>query len=112
MGALAADDQWLSSHPPRIDYPGFRAEGWAIDVEAPLVRTLAACHRRVVRDELGYSVLLGTADARYFDRTRGEQAVYYGPSGGSQHGPDEYVDLDSIATGAAVLAQLIVEWCG
>ena len=110
--SYSAEDRWLSSHPPRIDYPGFRAEGWAIDANAPLVRTLATCHRKVVRKELGYTALLGTADARYFDGTRGEQAVYYGPSGGKHHGPDEYVDLDSITTGAEVLAHLIVEWCG
>jgi acetylornithine deacetylase len=107
----AADDAWLSAHPPGIDYPGFLAEGWAIGADAPLVSLLGTCHRRVTGEELETSVLLGTADARYFDQAQGEQAVYYGPQGGNMHGPDEYVELESIVTGAQVLAHLILEWC-
>lgn len=110
--AAAADDPWLSSHPPQIDYRGFQAVGWTIDAGAPLVRRLGACHRLMTGQKLRESVLLGTADARYFDQERGEQAVYYGPSGGNRHAPDEYADLDSIVTGAKVLGRFIVEWCG
>lgn len=62
--------------------------------------------------ELEFSVVFGTADARYFDQAHGEQAVYYGPSGDTFHAPDEHVDLDTMINGAKVLAFLIVEWCG
>jgi acetylornithine deacetylase len=108
--AAAADDPWLSSHPPQVDYPGFHAEGWAIEATAPLVTALGLAHTKMTGTELETGVLFGTADARYLDQ--GEQAIYYGPTGGGQHGPDEYVDLDTLVSGAKVLARLIVEWCG
>ena len=108
----AANDSWLSKHIPHVDYPGFRAHGWVIDADAPLVTALGNCHQLVTGKELQTGVLLGTADARYFDRDRGEQAVYYGPCGANMHAPDEYVDLASIVTGAETLACLIADWCG
>ncbi len=39
----AADDAWLAEHPPTVRYPGFRALGWAIDDNAPLIRLLDEC---------------------------------------------------------------------
>jgi acetylornithine deacetylase len=109
--AAAADDPWLSKHPPQIDYPGFQADGWATDINTSLITTLSECHQRVIGEALEFGVVYGTADARYFNEAQGEQAVYYGPSGGNVHAPDEYVDLDTIITGAKVLAHLTVEWC-
>lgn len=105
-----AIDPWLSENPPTLRFPGFRALGWAIDEEAPLVRLLEQCHQTIVGTPLDRAAFPGTADARYFDAD--EQVVYYGPSGGNQHAPDEYVDLDSIVPMARVLAQLILEWSG
>ena len=108
----ALADPWLSSHPPRVDYPGLQADGWATTADTPLACALSDCHQRVIGEELEFGVFFGAADARYFDHARGEQAIYYGPSGSTLHVPDEYVNLDSIIRGAEVLAHLIVEWCG
>ena len=108
--AAVADDPCLASHPPQVDYPGFHAEGWATDATAPLVTALGVAHTKMTGNELETGVLFGTADARYLNQ--GEQAIYYGPAGGGQHGPDEYVDLDTLVSGAKVLARLIAEWCG
>ena len=107
----AEADPWLADHPPVVDYPGFQAEGWAIDTDVPLVRTLATCHQGTTGEELKPGVLFGTADARYFDGAQGEQAVYYGPFGSDIHAPNEYVNLGSIVAGAKVLANFILEWC-
>ncbi|WP_462286257.1 hypothetical protein [Nostocoides sp.] len=38
-------------------------------------------------------------------------AVYYGPSGEGQHGPDEWVDLASVARVTRVLARAALAWC-
>ena len=37
--------------------------------------------------------------------------MYYGPGGSGIHGPDEYVDLESLRTVAKVLVRVIAEWC-
>jgi acetylornithine deacetylase len=110
--AAAQPDPWLAdaANTPTIDYPGFQAEAWSVDRSSPIVTALADAHSTVIGGSLSMIHFPGTTDARAFG-ARGEPAIVYGPSGGNQHAPDEYVDLDSVLLVARVLARLIVEWC-
>lgn len=108
----AAADPWLVENPPSVRFPGFRALGWAIDADAPLIQMLDICHRATLEQPLERGVFMGTADGRYFDLEAGEQAVYYGPAGANMHAPNEYVELESVLNVAQVLARFIVAWCG
>jgi acetylornithine deacetylase len=111
LACAAATDPWLSEHPPTLRYPGFRALGWEIANQSPLIQLLELCHEATIGKPLERGAFAGTADARYFDTNVGEHALYYGPSGGNQHAPDEYVELESIRQTAQVLALLALEWC-
>lgn len=106
----AERDPWLRDHPPAIRWHGFRARGWSIDRDEPIVRELAAAVAAATTDAPRYGVMFGTADARFFGDAD-IPAVYFGPAGGAQHGPDEFVDLASVARVSAVLADMIVRWC-
>ena len=53
----------------------------------------------------------GTTDMRYFNLYEDIPATCYGPIGGNIHTSNEYVELDSITTGAKTLASFILEWC-
>jgi acetylornithine deacetylase len=108
--AAAEADAWLAGHPPAVTFAGFRASGWEGQPESALNRTLAAAHKAELGAELQQTVFPGTADARYFGRD--EIVAYYGPSGGGIHGPDEYVELESVRRTARTLARFIAEWCG
>ena len=112
--AAAVEDPWLVEHAPSIDYPGFQAAGWALG-DTPgsaSIRSLVGdLHASVAGEPLRDAPFPGTADGRYFG-ARGEPAIYYGPAGGGQHAPDEWVDLESVRLVARVLARTIVEWCG
>jgi acetylornithine deacetylase len=44
---VAADDPWLAARPPSVRPAGFRAQGYLIDKEYPLVGALAAARQRV-----------------------------------------------------------------
>ena len=117
IGTAASESPWLADNPPSVRYPGFRALGWAADessgdTDSSLIETLTRCHQATVGKPLERRGFPGTADARYFDSAGGEQALYYGPSGANIHAPDEYVELDSVAQVARVLARLIIAWCG
>jgi acetylornithine deacetylase len=109
--AASQADPWLSEHPPGLRWHGFRAHGYYIDPDEPLVALL----RSVVHETTGaparISPMFGTADARYF---ADEQipAVYYGPAGGGMHAPDEWVDLNSVRHVGGVLARTILGWSG
>jgi acetylornithine deacetylase len=91
----------------RVEFRGFRARGYSFDVAAPIVSLLADCHREVRGGELEPAPSRATTDLRFFQPG---QAVCYGPTGEGLHGVDEWVDLESIADVAAVLALVIRRW--
>ena len=91
----------------RVEFRGFRARGYAFDAGSPLVRALSECHEEVRGARLEPEPSRATTDLRFFQPG---QAVCYGPTGGAIHGVDEWVDLESIADVATVLALLIRRW--
>jgi acetylornithine deacetylase len=90
----------------QIEFRGFRARGYSFARDTPLVRLLTECHEEVRGGELAPDPSRATTDLRFFEG----QAVCYGPSGDGIHGVDEWVDLESIADVATVLALLIRRW--
>jgi acetylornithine deacetylase len=91
----------------RVEFRGFRARGYAFPEDSPLVSLLAECHEEVRGGTLRAEPARATTDLRFFE---GSQAVCYGPTGDGFHGVDEWVDLQSIADVATVLALLIRRW--
>jgi acetylornithine deacetylase len=91
----------------RVEFRGFRARGYAFDPDSPLVRSLSECHEEVRGGRLEPEPSRATTDLRFFQPG---EAVCYGPTGGGIHGVDEWVDLESIADVATVLALLIRRW--
>jgi acetylornithine deacetylase len=91
----------------RVEFRGFRAKGYSFPAGSELVRLLSECHEEVRGGELRAEPARATTDLRFFE---GLQAVCYGPTGDGLHGVDEWVDLESIAEVATVLALLISRW--
>lgn len=108
----AKADPWLAQHPPALTFYGFHAEGVVLNRNDTLIRQLAGAHEEVVGKELAYQVSTATTDIRHFNLYYGIPAICYGPAGDRIHGPDESVDLESLATATKVLALLVMDWCG
>ncbi|HEX5470176.1 MAG TPA: ArgE/DapE family deacylase [Gaiellaceae bacterium] len=89
-----------------VEFRGFRARGYAFDAESPFVRLLGDCHEDVRGGRPRPEPSRATTDLRFFDG----QAVCYGPTGDNLHGVDEWVDLESVADVAAVVALLVRRW--
>ncbi|HEU4448991.1 MAG TPA: M20/M25/M40 family metallo-hydrolase [Gaiellaceae bacterium] len=95
----------------RVEFRGFRARGYAFDHETPLVGLLSRCHEEVHGRRPVPEPSRATTDLRFFAPPLGPgQAVCYGPTGAGLHGVDEWVDLESIADVATVLALLLRRW--
>lgn len=90
----------------QVEFRGFRARGYSFDLESPFVRLLGDCHEEVRGGRPRPDPSRATTDLRFFEG----QAVCYGPTGDNLHGVDEWVDLQSIADVATVLALLIRRW--
>jgi acetylornithine deacetylase len=95
----------------RVEFRGFRARGYAFDERSPLVTLLSDCHEAVHGRRPEPEPSRATTDLRFFAPPLGPgQAVCYGPTGDGLHGVDEWVDLESIADVATVLALLLRRW--
>jgi acetylornithine deacetylase len=109
LGARAGQDDWLRRHPPRVD--------WIKDLipfelpeEHPLVRELAAAHRRVLGQPAPVGVNPAWSDACYLPRFAGTPAVVYGAGvPGQAHTAAEYNEPQRIVDCARVLAQFLYE---
>ena len=89
-----------------VEFRGFRARGYSFDPESPFVRLLGDCHEEVRGGRPRPDPSRATTDLRFFEGP----AVCYGPTGENLHGVDEWVDLESIADVATVIALLIRRW--
>jgi acetylornithine deacetylase len=89
-----------------VEFRGFRAEGYSFAADTPLVQLLGECHEEIRGGALRAPPARATTDLRFFEGP----AVCYGPTGEGLHGVDEWVDLQSIADVATVLALLIRRW--
>jgi len=89
-----------------VEFRGFRARGYSFDPDSPFVRLLGDCHEEVRGGRPRPDPSRATTDLRFFEG----QAVCYGPTGENLHGVDEWVDLESIADVATVIALLIRRW--
>jgi acetylornithine deacetylase len=95
----------------RVEFRGFRARGYAFDDRSPLVTLLSDCHEAVHGRRPEAEPSRATTDLRLFVPPLGPgQAACYGPTGDGLHGVDEWVDLESIADVATVLALLLRRW--
>ena len=107
---MIADDPWLREHPPRIRPSGFRAQGYAIDPDHPLVRRIEEAHRDAHGAPPQLVAMGSTTDARYYLNDFDTPALCYGPRTRNIHGVDEAVELSSIVDGAKTLARFLARW--
>lgn len=109
--AAAAADEWLREHPPEVEWFGWKADPWYQDPDHPYVRSLREAVRAVLGHEAEIQGRSSGNDAR-FTQYFGKAGAAFGPAAGNIHGPDEYVDLESLLRTTQVLALHIVDWCG
>jgi len=105
-------DHWLAQNPPEFKFYGFHAEGATFQEDNPIFEVLGEIHKQVTGNPLRHDVTTATTDARFFKLYYGIPVTCYGPSGGNLHGPDEFVDLESLIIGTQVIALFIMDWCG
>ena len=107
----ANTDEWLREHPPVVTYDGFQTNGVILDDSSDLVSVLREANAAVLGREIEGQIATAVNDMRYYI-FEGVPATCYGAAGGNAHAADEWLDLNSLAPAAKVLAKFIVEWCG
>jgi acetylornithine deacetylase len=110
--SAAATHPWLREHPPTVRASGYRAERYAQDPEARVVRTLSAAHADAHGGAPATTTIASTTDARYYVNRFGTPAAVYGPRARNVHGVDEAVELESVLACASTIARFLLAWFG
>ncbi len=112
VDAFAAQDSWLRAHPPLVqwDLHGLRVAPVNTPIGHDLCRAVidSRAAQKLRTDIKGYA--FASSAAHYAGV--GIPIITYGPGGGEVHGPDEYVDLDSLKAVTRTLASAVLRWCG
>ena len=110
ISEVANQDEWLKENLPEIEWYGWQNEPWEQAEDHKFISSL----RNVYTEVLGQTPhLIGRAsgnDAR-FSGYFGMPGACIGPIAENIHGPDEWVDVDSLNKLIKVLAVFILDWC-
>lgn len=89
----------------------FARDPFEVSPEAPIVRALAQASTRVLGRTPDYMGDTPWMDAALL-HAAGIETVVMGPGGGGAHAAVEWVDLESVAQVAEILAETAIEYCG
>lgn len=112
LRAAASKIPFLANNPPRIEWNGFRANGYVLEEGSDAEATLARAHARSYGSELESFVTPGYLDGRVFVLYDDCPCLVYGPYSENIHGIDERVSLGSVKRVTGAIALFIAEWCG
>jgi acetylornithine deacetylase len=111
MGHMMDSAPHLFARKPAVEFPIRWLPGSAIDPSEPVVTELSACAATILDQAPPVVGIEGPCDLYVFHEF-GIPAVLWGPRGGSTHGADEYVELDSVVVAAKALLLFVCQWCG
>lgn len=106
----AEKDEWLKETPPEVEFFGFSAPGFANEGDAELFKSIASAHKFITDKEIETVAFTATTDIRAFEEF-GIPSTCYGATGANMHGPNEYIDLDTLKTATKTIAAFILDWC-
>jgi acetylornithine deacetylase len=106
------DDEWLSEHPPDVEWFGWSTDPHEFDVDSEFADVVFDNAESVTGGEVDYRGGLGGNDERFYNRYYDIPTPSVGPDGGNGHGADEYVEIDSLNETAKVMAGITIDWCG
>jgi acetylornithine deacetylase len=112
VDAAAADDEWLSAHPPAVEWFGWNADPHEVSVDAEITQVVKRNAEAVTGREGTFVGGDAGLDERFYNRYYDIPTPTMGPTGANIHGADEYVDVDSLVETAQALALTAVDWCG
>ena len=106
-------DEWLTAHPPVLEWFEGQFEPGETDLQEPVLRFLADAHASVFGERPRMQGVPYGSDLRLFTLYGKMPAILYGPGDVAlAHTVEEHVELEEVFACAKVLARLIVDWCG
>lgn len=109
---VAENDEWLSEHPPTIEWIGWQAAPHEVPEDAEIVQISKRNAEAVTGEEGEFVGGNAGLDERFFKLYYDIDVATVGPEGNYLHGADEYTTLSSLIDTSATIARSIVDYCG
>lgn len=113
LDQVIATDEWLTKHPPSLEWFEGQFEPGETDLSEPVIQVLSEAHARVLQERPPLQGVPYGSDLRLFTLHGRVPCALYGPGDVAfAHTVEEHVQLEEVFSCAKVLALLIVDWCG
>lgn len=110
---IASEDDWLKYNAPEIEWFEGLFESTETNINSDIIKTLAECHREILKREIKYEGVTYGSDMRIFNIYGNIPSILYGPGDVSiAHTCNEYIIVDDILESVKSLALTITKWCG
>jgi len=112
VSSFAQSDLWMRDNPPTVQWElgGLHFAPVDTPIEHPLVQSLISSSA-ALGSHAKVRGLEAVCDAAHYAGA-GVAGVVFGPGGDGFHGDNEYLDLESLAVTAKVIASAVIQWCG
>lgn len=108
----AADDEWLTDHPPEVEWFGWQAEPHEIDPDCRIATTASRVSEEITGRTGSFVGGNAGLDERFFKLYYDVDAVSVGPTGSGLHGADENTTVTSLLETSKAIAGIAIEYCG
>lgn len=106
-------DEWLSAHPPVLEWIEGQFESTEIAADSPILLQLTGACREVLQQEPFLRGVTYGSDMRLLVNHANIPSVLFGAGDiRAAHAADEFIRVDELLTLAKVLLRLILSWCG
>jgi acetylornithine deacetylase len=112
MRGKMREDWWFRDHPIEFTWYGHHDHGFTVPKDDGFVQAVARAHTEVTGRPAKFAYATAVTDARFWTVHQGLPATCYGPIGANLHGPDEWVDLESVKQVTKVIAAFVLDYCG
>ncbi len=110
---VAQSDEWLSHHPPVVEWWGGQFESASIPADHPIVTTVGAAFTDITGGTPIYRGMPYGADMRLLVNNGNTPTLMFGPGNVRKaHQPDEYVPVEDLVTVVRTLALTALRFCG
>lgn len=109
---VAQDDEWLTKHPPEVEWFSWQADPHETDPESDIIQ-IASSKAESVTGKSGEFIGGNAAlDERFYELYYDTPAVSVGPEGNNLHGANEHTTISSLLDTSDIIAHSIVEYLG
>jgi acetylornithine deacetylase len=112
LDEVVAADEWLSSHPPVLEWFEGQFEPGETNLNEPILAALSEAHAGVLEERPAVQGVPYGSDLRLFTLYGKTPCALYGPGDVAfAHTVEEHVELDEVFACTKILARLIIDWC-